>query len=344
MSTGRKIILRDFPAAEGLHCSSTSVRKVLEYDGLAASEALVYGLGSGLGFFYILNEDESPARVINGRAPDLEGSFFKRTGNPLAWSGRWAPEAMARALQEGRPILAQTDLYHLPYYQPSVHFPGHGIVVTGIDLDAGEAWVTDQGFSEVQRTGLENLRLAMASTSPPLLTEPYRWAPAPVVEGDSLRRPRAFRSAIERTVGIMSGTPDGLVGLPALERFVRDLPGWRELDDAEWCARFAYQSIRKRGTDGASFRFMYADFLREAEGCLPALQSSGAAHYYIKAGQRWEALAGLLKQVFVTGDRSLFASCASAAAALLDSERAALSALKDALNGWAGVTSGAEPS
>ncbi len=344
MSTGRKIILQDFPAADGLHCSSTSVRKVLEYDGVPASEALVYGLGSGLGFFYVQNHDESPSRVINGRAPDLEGAFYRSAGVRLAWSGRWAPEAMAQALEEGRPILAQTDLFHLPYYQPRVHFPGHGIVVTGIDLDSGEVYIADQGFSEVQRTGLDNLRLAMASTAPPLLSESYRWVPAPVVKEDSLRRPQAFRSAIERTKGIMGGTPDGLVGLPALERFVRDLPGWGELDDAEWCARFAYQSIRKRGTDGASFRYLYADFLREAEAFLPSLKTSGAAQLYERAGQRWEALAGLLKQVFVTGDLSLFGPCASEASALLDSERAALGALREALGDTGPVTYGAEPS
>ncbi len=343
MSKDSKIVLRDFPAASGLHCSSTSVRKVLEYEGVPVSESLVYGLGSGLGFFYAKNDGESPSRVINGRAPDLEGAFFRRAGAPLAWAGQWAPETMAQALERGRPILAQTDLYHLPYYQPRVHFPGHGIVVTGIDFETGEAYIADQGFSDVQRTRLENLRMAMAETVPPLLLEPYRWAPAPEIDGRFIERAEVFEAAIARTVNVMKGTADGLVGLPALERFVRDLPGWRYLDDAEWCARFAYQSIRKRGTDGASFRFLYAGFLREAENILPAVRQSGAVRLYEEAGQRWETLAGLLKQVFVAGDRSLFARCASEAAAVLQSERVALKAMEDALGGFAGITSGEGP-
>ncbi len=307
------------------------MRRVLQYDGVQISEALAFGLGSGLGFYYLENDDCSLARVLNGRAPDLEGSFYDHAGAPLEWAGVWDLGAMAACLEKGRPILAQTDLFHLPYYQPPVHFPGHGIVIVGVDLNANEATIADQGFAERQITGLENLRRAMEETAPPLLTGRYHWAPAPRVAKEAFERSPAVKAALWRSVSVMSGDPEGLQGLPAMERFMRDLENWADLEDAEWCARFAYQSIRKRGTDGASFRFLYAAFLKEAAALLPSLASSGASILYEEAGQRWERLAGLFKKVFLTDDRSLFKACAREAERLVEAERFALQALKGAL-------------
>jgi hypothetical protein len=68
---------------------------------------------------------------------------------------------------------------------------------------------------------------------------------------------------------------DGLAGVSALERFAADLPGWpaeaRDEEDRAFCFRYASQVIEKRGTGGGLFRRMYARFLGEAEGALPAL-------------------------------------------------------------------------
>ncbi len=322
--------LAEFPRAEGLHCSSTSVRKVLEFDGMQISEALAFGLGSGLGFFYVENNGGSPSRVINGRAPDLEGAFFRQVKSPLNWAGHWDPQAMVRTLEAGRPLLAQTDLYYLPYYQPPVHFPGHGLVIVGVDLHEATVRVADQGFPDIQTTSLENLKQAMASVAPPLLEDPYRWAPVPELDPHVMERPEAFRAALQRTVTLMEG-PGTLPGLPAMERFARSLPHWAALKDALWCARFAYQAIRKRGTDGASFRRLYAGFLREAETFIPELGETGSAALYDEAAGRWENLAALFKEVFASGETARLKACALEAERLAAAEQVALEGLKKAL-------------
>ncbi|MGA9750347.1 MAG: BtrH N-terminal domain-containing protein [Acidobacteriota bacterium] len=325
--------LQGYVHRAGLHCSSTSVWNLLAFDGLAASEALAFGLGSGLGFFYLEDDRLTPSRILNGRAPDLEGSFFAHVGLPLEWSGRWDPAAMESCLRSGRPILAQTDLFHLPYYQPPVHFPGHGVVVIGLDLRAGTADISDQGFPEVQRTALENLRLAMEGEAPPLLPAPYRWAPAPRVAGERLRSPDAFRAAIARTRRLMAGELYPDEGLPALRRLAERLPSWDQAPDFGWCARFAYQSIEKRGTGGGAFRYLYADFLREAASVLPGLAATGAPELYQQAGDGWRARAASFKEVFVEGRPTGFPACALEAAALLSLERRALDALAAAAEG-----------
>ncbi len=324
--------LQGYVHRAGLHCSSTSVWNLLAFDGLPASEALAFGLGSGLGFFYLEDDRLTPSRVLNGRAPDLEGSFYAHVGLALEWSGRWDPAAMESCLRSGRPILAQTDLFHLPYYQPPVHFPGHGVVVIGLDLHAGTADISDQGFPEVQRTDLENLRLAMEGVAPPLLPAPYRWAPAPRVAGERLRGPGAFRAAIARTRRLMAGELYPDQGLPALRRLAERLPSWEQAPDFGWCARFAYQSIEKRGTGGGAFRYLYADFLREAASILPGLAASCAPELYQKAGDGWRALSAAFKEVFIQGYPGGFAACAHLSEDLFRLEHEALQALGPAMN------------
>jgi hypothetical protein len=72
--------------------------------------------------------------------------------------------------------------------------------------------------------------------------------------------------AIERAAGRMLEPPLGdFEGLPALRLFAAEVGGWPETaEDWQWCARFLYQVIERRGTGGGNFRKMYARFLEEA--------------------------------------------------------------------------------
>jgi len=54
-------------------------------------------------------------------------------------------------------------------------------------------------------------------------------------------------------------------GLPALRRFAAEVGAWPEAaEDWQWCARFLYQVIERRGTGGGNFRKMYSRFLEES--------------------------------------------------------------------------------
>ena len=70
-------------------------------------------------------------------------------------------------------------------------------------------------------------------------------------------------------------------GIPALRRLHADAAGWPEAaEDWQWCARFAYQVIERRGTGGGNFRVMYSRFLAEVgEGEGSELAASAAAEW-----------------------------------------------------------------
>jgi hypothetical protein len=167
-------------------------------------------------------------------------------------------------VDEGRPVLLLTDLYYLDHYGRSAHFPGHAVVLAGYDEEL--AWLSDTSFEDLQTTSLEGLREARHAQQPIFPLEGHA---IDVPEGTEIDREDLLAhapKAIERAAGQMLEPPLGdFEGLPALRRFAAEVGDWPEAaEDWQWCARFLYQVIERRGTGGGNFRKMYARFLEEA--------------------------------------------------------------------------------
>lgn len=287
------LTLEGFENLVGRHCSSSALRSVLAFDGLRLSEAVTFGLGGGLGFFYRREPGHRPSRRFNGRAPDLEGTFFRRVGRPIAWAGAWRPELLRDALARGRPLLAQTDIHPIPYYDDA-HFTGHGLVVVG--LDGGDVLTADIAADGFSRLPLEAFERAVAPEHPPLLA-PYRYGEAPVV--DAVDVLGLAPAAVRDTAEYMLEAPSADEGVTAMRHLAAELPGWSALPDLAWTARFGYQSIEKRGTGGGNFRFLFADFLDEVAS---ALGGPAPVAGFRQAARGWQEVAAALKEVaFATG-------------------------------------------
>ncbi len=314
---------REVPGYEhisGHHCGSTALANLLRYHGVDASEELAFGLGAGPCFYYIVLEDQSPSRFTNGRTGRLEESFLQLTGAPLrlrtaddpAESWRLARET----IDEGRPAILLTDLYYLDHYGNSAHFPGHAVVLTGYDDEA--AYVSDTAFDEIQRTSLARLAKARHEQHPfyPLAGHMVDLAPGAELDLDALRAvaPAAIADATQRMLEPPMGEFEGL---PALRRFAAEVGDWPgQTADWQWCARFNYQVIERRGTGGGNFRALYARFLEEV-GMGEAARLAG------EAATSWTALAG---ELFAASESEepearLWQAVGSAAAAVLEAEQ-----------------------
>jgi hypothetical protein len=261
-----QVMVPGYTHTPGNHCGSTALRNLLAFHGAEMTEAMAFGLGAGACFFYIVIEGESPSRFTNGRTSRLEETFVELTGAPLAIEtsedeGRAWGIARA-AVDAGRPALLLSDLYYLDHYGNSAHFPGHAVVLAGYDDEV--AYLSDTGFEELQTTRLENLAKARHAKHP--------WFP---LEGHMLHKPGdeeigdlsgAIPAAVGRAVKEMIEPAMGeFQGLPALRRFADEVGDWPDAaEDWQWCARFLYQVIERRGTGGGNFRRMYARFLEEA--------------------------------------------------------------------------------
>jgi hypothetical protein len=270
----------------GNHCGSTALRNLMAFHGIAISEEMAFGLGAGAGFYYLALDGTSPSRWFNGRTARLEESFRDLTGAALELrtfeQGDGESWGAARAeVDAGCPALLLTDIYYLDHYGSSAHFPGHAVVLAGYDEEV--AYLSDTGFEELQTTRLENLERARHSDHPAFLMEGHMFTVAEGVEQAALEA--AIPAAIERAVREMLEPQVGeFGGLPAIDRFAAEAGGWPEqVEDWQWCARFAYQVIERRGTGGGAFRLMYGRFLEEAGRAEAPLATA--------AGERWSELA-----------------------------------------------------
>jgi hypothetical protein len=272
----------------GHHCGSTALRNLLGFHGAAISEEMAFGLGAGACFYYVALEDASPTRWFNGRTARLEENFDQLTeaalqlrtfdeGDDEAW------DAARAEVDAGNPVLLLTDLYYLDHYGNSAHFPGHAVVLAGYDEEF--AHLSDTGFEQLQvTTRLEDLEKARHSSHPAYPLSGHMFTASGGVTQEQLRA--AIPAAIDRAAQAMVASEFGeFSGIGAVERLAKEAGSWPEVaEDWQWCARFGYQVIERRGTGGGAFRLMYSRFLEEARRPEAALAAEAAA--------RWTELAG----------------------------------------------------
>jgi hypothetical protein len=267
----------------GNHCGSTALRNLLAFHGVEISEEMAFGLGAGAGFYYLALDDGSPTRWFNGRTARLEESFRELTGAALemktfaAEEGEAAWAAARSTVDSGQPALLLTDIYYLDHYGNSAHFPGHAVVLAGYDDEVAQ--LSDTGFEQLQTTRLENLARARHSRHPAYPLEGHMFTVAEAIDRERLEA--AVPRAIGRAVDEMLEPPFGeFAGVPALERLAAEAGSWPEaVADWQWCARFAYQVIERRGTGGGCFRLMYSRFLQEAGREEAPLAAEAAARW-----------------------------------------------------------------
>ncbi|HEU4392505.1 MAG TPA: BtrH N-terminal domain-containing protein [Solirubrobacterales bacterium] len=301
----------------GNHCGSTALRNLLAFHGVELSEEMAFGLGAGACFYYLTLEDASPSRWFNGRTARLEESFRELTGAALemrtfAEGDGDAWEAARAEVDAGNPALLLTDLYYLDHYGNSAHFPGHAVVLAGYDDELAQ--LSDTGFEELQTTRLENLAKARHSGHPAYPLEGHMFTVSEAVDRAQLEA--AVPRAIERAASeMLAPTWDEFAGLPAVERLAAEAGSWPEVaEDWQWCARFAYQVIERRGTGGGAFRLMYSRFLEETGRPEAALAAAAAA--------RWTELAEAFRTASDDdeADAALWASIDAAAKRVAEAE------------------------
>ena len=310
----------------GEHCASTALRNVLAHGGNELSEAMVFGLASGLGFFYFKSDAASPTRLFHGRTPTFEENLAANTGVALALREEpdddRAEQRLRERLDAGAPVLLATDTFYLGYHHTTSHFPGHTCVAVGYDADRDAVYIADRKFPELQVCSFAELRRSRNAPDYPIRCA-NRWGDC---AGARLARPlaAAVASALRCSAVEMLESRFGeqAAGVAAMRELAADFPSWSAAPDWSWAARFAYQIIIKRGAAGSFFRSLYADFLRESAPVLPQLAPLAARMDAI--AEAWRALAVPLEAQSEreTCDPALFSEAGRRLAALAELEGA----------------------
>jgi hypothetical protein len=322
------VIIGAFEHRRGIHCGSAALASALRVQGVELSEPMVFGLGAGLGFYYLVSPQLSPTHLFVGRRLDLERTACEVLGAPVrerteddaarAWEG------VRAAVDRGIAPILTTELSRLPYFGATTPFGGHRVVLAGYDPERGVAFVSDAERATLEEVPLDALERARAGVAPPFGAPGRMWlevgAPArarPLAEAipDALRR-QAREALLDVT---------GAAGVSALERFAADLPEWparaSDEDDGAWCFRYGYQVIERRGTGGGLFRALYARFLDEAGTVVPPLASLGLAVRMRALAAGWSRLATAFRALSTAPPRAVPPEAAELAASLARDER-----------------------
>jgi Domain of unknown function (DUF4872)/Butirosin biosynthesis protein H, N-terminal len=324
------VILAGFEHRPGVHCGSVALADALRVRGVVLSEPMVFGLGAGLGFYYLVAPAHSThaTHMFQGRSAHLERTSCEVLGAPArerteedaarAWAG------VRAAVDRGLAPILSLDLAHLPYFRSRTPFGGHRVVLAGYDEARSVAWLADSDRPALEEVPLEVLDRARASVAPPFGAPGRPW-----LEVDAPPRarplPEAIRDALRRQAREALLDVDGAAGVSALERFAAELPDWprRAAGEADraWCFRYAYQVIEKRGTGGGLFRALYARFLAEAEEAVPGLAQLGLAPRMRALADAWSRLAAAFRAISEVPGAPVPAPAAELARAIARDER-----------------------
>ncbi len=293
------ILVPGFEHKVGIHCGSTGMSDVLRHSGVALSEAMVFGLGSGLGFYYLKDDRVSPSRQMAGRNWNLEENTAELLGLKLVSHTSDDPDAgwqsVKDAIDGGYLALAQCDLKYLPYWKATTSFNGHRIVVVGYNDATREAILADTHFEGLQRVSYEQLAASRGSKAGPSFgNRQLFWT---LEAGKARPIEDVVMAAVEKNARAMNDESDANAGLVALRSFADEVAGWRTLEDAVWCYRFAYQISERRGTGGGNFRVMYRDFLFEAAEKFPGAVDRNLGISMARTAQAWTTLAGYMQSM-----------------------------------------------
>ena len=263
----------EFQHNQSAHCENGVASNLLNYYGLKLSEPMIFGIGSGLLFFYFpwLKVNQAPA--ISYRT--MPGHIFSKVARRLGFhvrrerfsSPKKAQQVLDEKLKTGFPVGLQVGVYHLTYFPDAYrfHFNAHNLVVYGKE---GDSYLISDPVMEqptkLSSQELEKVRFAKGVLSP----KGHMYFPTHLPKHISLET--AIRKGIRETCQKMLA-PVPIVGVKAIRWVSKDILRWYDKRGVKITNHYLAQMIRMQeeiGTGGGGFRFIYGAFLEEAAEVL----------------------------------------------------------------------------
>lgn len=252
------------------HCESGVTASLLRNHGFNISEALVFGIGSGIffGHLFFIKMVGLPLTTYRSQP----GAIFRKAGKRLGVrfvtvrfrNPQKGMDELRRVLKGGQIVGLTTNIYWLSYFPNRFRFQfnGHNLIAVR-EIDGGFRisdpvleYPVDCSFADLERS-----RFARG----PLEPHGFMYYPAAVPEKPDIKS--ACIDGMKDTCNMMLRIPVpvfGVRGIRFLAKRIKNSP--QKLGFSEAC-RHLGNVVRMQeeiGTGGAGFRFMYAAFLQEA--------------------------------------------------------------------------------
>lgn len=284
----------DFVHKPAGHCENGVVSNLLRFYGVEMSEAMIFGLGSGL-FFSHMPFIKMHGMAVTSFRP-LPGDIFARVVGLLGikmkrFKFRNKDKAMSKLdeiLMRGIPVGVLVGVYHLPYFPKEYrfHFNAHNICVIG--RDKNDYIVSDPVVVDKCRLSFEELKLVRFAqgTYPPKGRMYYIEDASEIKQLNAIMIKKAILKNCERMLRI----PIPMFGVNGIRFLAKRMRKWVSYFGEKKAALNLAQVIRmleEIGTGGAGFRFMYAAFLQEASVFLKEPELDRISTELTSIGDLW---------------------------------------------------------
>ncbi|WP_329806451.1 BtrH N-terminal domain-containing protein [Flavobacterium facile] len=286
----------NFTHHQSAHCENGVASNLLKFNGINISEPMVFGIGSGLFFFYLplLKVNQAPAISYRPMPGFIFNKAAKRLGITVKRIKFSSPEkaqiALENNLKNNIPTGLQVGVYNLTYFPDEYrfHFNAHNLVVYGKNentfLISDPVMETVTTLTEAE---LEKVRFAKGTLSP----KGQMYYPTHIPS--QINWEIAIKKGIKNTCNDMLA-PVPIVGVAAMRYLAKSIRKWPKAKGIKVANHYLAQMIRMQeeiGTGGGGFRFIYAAFLQEAAVILKKEQLKDLSFEMTQIGDLWRDFA-----------------------------------------------------
>lgn len=287
----------DFSHRQFAHCESGVTANLLNHHGFPCSEAMAFGIGSGLFFAYFpfIRLNHLPLTTFRSGPGTIFKKVTKRLGVEVAMQTfrdeELAERKMDKLLEQGYPVGTQTGVYWLPFFPPAYrfHFNGHNLVVFG--KKEGEYLISDPVFEDTVRcpaADLRRARFAKGALAPKGKIYYIKKMP------ESINIEKAISAGIADVCRTMLKIPFPLIGVRGMHLLAGQLRNWpKKLGEKQAILHLGHliRMQEEIGTGGAGFRFVYGAFLEEAAAVLGLYALKDISEQCTDIGDNWREFA-----------------------------------------------------
>lgn len=286
----------NFTHHQSAHCENGVASNLLKFNGINISEPMVFGIGSGLFFFYLplLKVNQAPAISYRPMPGFIFNKAAKRLGITVKRIKFSSPEkaqiALENNLKNNIPTGLQVGVYNLTYFPDEYrfHFNAHNLVVYGKNentfLISDPVMETVTTLTEAE---LEKVRFAKGTLSP----KGQMYYPTHLPS--QINWESAIKKGIKNTCSDMLA-PVPIVGVAAMRYLAKSIRKWPKTKGVKVANHYLAQMIRMQeeiGTGGGGFRFIYAAFLQEAAVILKNDKLKELSFEMTQIGDMWRDFA-----------------------------------------------------
>jgi hypothetical protein len=279
------------------HCESGVASALFRDQGFNISEALVFGIGSGIFFGHLFFVKMVGLPITTYRSQP--GAIFRKAGKRLGVKfvtqrfrdPQKGMDALRLLLKEGKIVGMTTNIYWLSYFPNRFRFQFNGHNLIALKEITGGFRISDPVLEYPVDCLAEDLERARFAHGP-LEPHGFMYYPQSVPQKPDIKK--ACIAGMKDTCNMMLRIPIpifGVSGIRFLAKRIKKSP--HKLGFAEACRHLAniVRMQEEIGTGGAGFRFIYAAFLQEAAELFGSAELTDLSKEMTAIGDMWREFA-----------------------------------------------------